>query len=712
MTTRKLQESREFVENGNAKKGFWRDFTLAALELLLIFGVFATYGAWPVPDVNEQYYVGKSIHFWNRAWLANDPFLNTPDSHWLFYATFGLLSLLFKQNALVWVGRCVVWFMTALAWRRLSRAWIPRRWFAVLTAAAFAFYLESFHLAGEWIFGGVEGKGFAFPFVFWGLACFLEGKYNRAWILYGIGSAFHVLVGGWAVLASLVAWSFDAWNAKAKGAQNGVARFLAGSRNFIRALKKTVPGLILGGAISLLGVLPALALDSGATPEIIRESRQIYVFERLAHHLVASSLPWTFQLRFLLLVVAAASGFGVALCLARVVNPSTAEASEKSRFFSTPRGRLAAFVGAAFAFACVGATIDWGANYLAARELLNDSKEAASLLRYYWYRLSDWAVPLGLVFFTTSAAVDRFTNLRKEDATQDEPQDARRDDALAPILLWLGGALSVYWIFRTVFYKVAVAQARANAVDGLIPLPKPTEDVAFLATHDALGVLLLILIAFVAFARSRLSLNVKRATFAGLDVWLAIIVAIAPCWRLASFVDLRGTKVVPRSAPPKDSIADGWLDACRWARENTPEKAIFLAPRGCDSFKWEARRAEAGSWKEIPQDARSIVRWNRKMEVFYANPGAKPDSPMRWNQPLIVVFINKGRPRILEESRRYGYQYAILETPPYTISAIPEATRRWKEFEENDVVYQNEQFVVLKLDKSEEPKESREKKNK
>ena len=49
------------------------------LEVALIVAVFVAYGAWPTPDVNEQYYVGKAIHFWNHDWLGNDTFLNTPD---------------------------------------------------------------------------------------------------------------------------------------------------------------------------------------------------------------------------------------------------------------------------------------------------------------------------------------------------------------------------------------------------------------------------------------------------------------------------------------------------------------------------------------------------------------------------------------------------------------------------------------------------------
>ncbi|MBO7679808.1 MAG: hypothetical protein J6S75_09080, partial [Thermoguttaceae bacterium] len=34
-------------------------------EVLAIFALFVLYGAYPVPDVNEQYYIGKAIHFWN-----------------------------------------------------------------------------------------------------------------------------------------------------------------------------------------------------------------------------------------------------------------------------------------------------------------------------------------------------------------------------------------------------------------------------------------------------------------------------------------------------------------------------------------------------------------------------------------------------------------------------------------------------------------------
>ena len=80
--------SEDFDQLDDARKAIFKresrcrrvdGFLTAFLEFAFIFGIFFVYGAWPTPDVNEQYYVGKAIHFWNREWLANDPFLTTPD---------------------------------------------------------------------------------------------------------------------------------------------------------------------------------------------------------------------------------------------------------------------------------------------------------------------------------------------------------------------------------------------------------------------------------------------------------------------------------------------------------------------------------------------------------------------------------------------------------------------------------------------------------
>ena len=91
-------------------------------EIALVFAVFFVQGAWPTPEVNEPNYLGKAIHFWNPAWGANDFFLGTADTHWVFYFTFGWLSRWLGPTALAWVGRTLTWVLLAWAWRRLSFA--------------------------------------------------------------------------------------------------------------------------------------------------------------------------------------------------------------------------------------------------------------------------------------------------------------------------------------------------------------------------------------------------------------------------------------------------------------------------------------------------------------------------------------------------------------------------------------------------------------
>ena len=51
------------------------------LEVALIFAVFALQGAWPVPDVNEPYYLGKAIHYWNPNAYPGDFFMESADTH-------------------------------------------------------------------------------------------------------------------------------------------------------------------------------------------------------------------------------------------------------------------------------------------------------------------------------------------------------------------------------------------------------------------------------------------------------------------------------------------------------------------------------------------------------------------------------------------------------------------------------------------------------
>jgi hypothetical protein len=323
----------------------WR----AILETLLIFGVFSLHGAWPVPDVNEAHYLSKAKHYWNPEWCRSDFFVNTADAHQVFYWTFGWLTKLLPLAAVAWVGRLLTWVLLAFAWRRLSWAVLPRNWLAVLGAALFVSLNENAHMAGEWVVGGVEAKGFAYVFVLLGIEAVARARWNRAWLLLGAATGMHAVVGGWSLVAAGVAWLAD--------------------RRDRPSVKSMLPGLFCGCLLALPGVWFALALTRGADPQTIVEANSIYVWQRLPHHLAADRFQTGLPSRHMLL--------WALWCLLLTVSP--ADACQR---------RLRWMVSAAMLLVLIG----YGLVLIGYR----NPDFAASLLRFYWFRMSDVFVPLGV----------------------------------------------------------------------------------------------------------------------------------------------------------------------------------------------------------------------------------------------------------------------------------------------------------------------------
>lgn len=348
----------------------------ASIEVLLIFIFFFVLAGGAAPDVNEAHYLGKAKHYWNPGWCAGDFFLQSADAHVVFYWTIGWLTKFVSLDATAWIGRCVTWLLLAWSWQRLSSAVVPRAMWSLLTVALFAMLLRCGHMAGEWIIGGVEAKGFAYVFVFLGLEALVRDRWRAVWILFGAASAFHVLVGGWSVVAGVIAW--------------GLARKQRPS------LKSMLPALMLGGVLSLPGLLPGVLLASGVDAATAREANEVYAW-RLAHHLTFSHVlaqkitldfaylggepmdvgaTHLYFVRHLVLLIAAVALF-------RFAKPDPAST------------RLYSFVGGAMLIALAGIAID---------QLTIDHPDlSAKLLRYYWFRLSDAMLPLGASFLAIQA---------------------------------------------------------------------------------------------------------------------------------------------------------------------------------------------------------------------------------------------------------------------------------------------------------------------
>jgi len=320
----------------------------------LIFLVFFIHGAWPAPLVNETHYLAKARHYWDPSWCAGDFFCGTADAHQVFYWSFGWLSRVMPLPAMAWCGRLLTWGLLAWAWRRLSAALVPAALYAVLSAALFVTLNDRCQMAGEWVVGGVEAKGFAYVLVLLGLEALVRGLWGRAWLLFGAASSFHVIIGGWAVVAAVVVWLTDP----------------------LRPPLRTIVLPLAGGLLlALPGLLPAVALTWHVEEAVVREANRIYVFERLYHHLLPQSFPPLAVMRHLLLVA-------VLVVLLRLF-------PRDSRW-----QRLHTFVAVAVGLAAVGMAI--------ALVTPLDPDLSAGLLRYYWFRMSDVMVPLGVALVGVS----------------------------------------------------------------------------------------------------------------------------------------------------------------------------------------------------------------------------------------------------------------------------------------------------------------------
>ena len=331
---------------------------LVVLDVLLVFAVFLAFAGRPVPDTNEAHYLTKAKHFWEPRWILGDQFLDSADSHVVFYSTFGALTKYVSLERAAWISRLAIWLLTAIGWRRLSQNFAPGFGWAALTAGAALALNTNLHMSGEWFVGGSEAKGVAYACVFWGLADITAGRWNRGFIALGIASAFHVLVGGWSVAASLF--------------------ILLGDRNHRPAARHCLWGLLAGGAIALAGVVPGLLLGRGVEPEAAAIANRVYVFERLSHHLWAVAFFTRFGARQLAL-------WGV---WGFICGASPAEGPQRRLRWFTLASILVATAGLGISYASPQPT-DW----------------AAALLKFYWFRLADVAVAVAVSLELATLAV-------------------------------------------------------------------------------------------------------------------------------------------------------------------------------------------------------------------------------------------------------------------------------------------------------------------
>ncbi len=247
-------------------------------EVVLLVLLFFVYAGDLPPMVNEAHYLVKAKNFWQPQWCENDLFASSAKAHTTFYVLLGWMTQYISLSATAWIGRVVGWAMLAIGLQRLCWNLFQRRFVCLAVATVWIAGIEYGNLAGEWVVGGIEAKVPAYGFVLLGLASLVQRRWNQVWIFLGFASAFHVLSGGWSVIAAMIAWWFT-------------------ERGRKDACRLFTPALLLGGAISLFGLIPAVALTMGVSGEDSTVAARIYTYFRIAHHLLPADFLVQWYLR-------------------------------------------------------------------------------------------------------------------------------------------------------------------------------------------------------------------------------------------------------------------------------------------------------------------------------------------------------------------------------------------------------------------------------
>ena len=331
------------------------------LEVLAVFFLFAILTASITPGVNESHYLTKAKHFWNPDWCGNDIFLVSSDAHLFFFLTCGWPTLFLSLDTVAWIGRVLCWLFAAIAWVQLNRTIAVRQMYSIVSATMFVLLVERFNMAGEWVIGGFEAKSVAYIFVLWAINFFLRRRLDWCVALIGAAIAFHAVVGIWASVCftgtiffeCFARGSIDCW-------RNSLERSKIGF------------GIAVFFVLAATGCVPPMLANWNTAPEIIADANSIQVQERLNHHLLFGSFKVLYVARFLLQVIL----FSLLFKFTQQIE----------KIFMTNLFCISSLLISLAGIFLSGLAEERGPFY----------DFANSLLRYYWFRFSDFTVPLSL----------------------------------------------------------------------------------------------------------------------------------------------------------------------------------------------------------------------------------------------------------------------------------------------------------------------------
>ena len=182
----------------------------------------------------------------------------------------------------------------------------------------------------------------------------------------------------------------------------------------------------------------------------------------------------------------------------------------------------------------------------------------------------------------------------------------------------------------------------------------------------------------------------------GLTVLVAIVQHSRQAgWLAPDSIDLQIRRLgeLGWTAPGDDRrVASQWRETCRWIEAKTPADAKFITPRNQMTFKWYAGRAEAVNVKDIPQDARHVIRWQDRRELLYP-PETGP-----------IGLLAHAPERLRELAGQFRCEYVVLDYFLTRNSPHPIKLPNWELVYHSAAEPQEACFLVYRLPTDERTK--------
>jgi len=326
----------------------------------------------PIPGVNEPHYLCKAKHFWQPDYCRGDIFLDSANTHYVFYVTFGWLTKFVPLATVALIGRIISLGLLAASWTSLARRVTSVTWAPAGSAAIFLGVTSFQNFSGEWVVGGLESKVIAYGCLFFAWSCLFDRRWNLSAVLFGVAISFHPVVAGWGLISTCLGGGYILW-------QRGTGAFPLSTKQFGVCCVTTI-------VCSLPGLIPALStLMSPIDGTEVADRLQ--VFRRLGHHLNPVQFPaqayWVYGI-LLLLWVSMAYYRGA-------FRQHREETDHSSQTFTSQLWQ--GIVLGSLLVAMSGLAIGWGSHDVendAAKQLL------VKLMKFYPFRLADVVLPLAV----------------------------------------------------------------------------------------------------------------------------------------------------------------------------------------------------------------------------------------------------------------------------------------------------------------------------